>query len=428
MDNKHLFTAALGLVAPWSVVSIDFVEDQGSASGRLDIHIDFARGAELPCPECGTLCKAHDTKLQSWRHLDFFQHEAHLHARVPRVRCSVDGVKKVDVPWARPGSGFTLLFEALVLTLAPQMSMSALARLVREHDTRLWRVVDHYVLEARENVDMSDVTEIVVDETSRAKRHQYVSLFLEPESSASAETPRVIFVTEGKDHSVFHDFVADLKLHDGHVGSITDVCMDMSAAFRKGAAETMPLARVTYDRFHVMKLVNEAVDDARRRETKLEPQLKGTRYAWLKNPSKLTKKQCESVARLSQRNLKTAKAYHMRLNLQDLWAQPHLTATRTFLKRWCQWALKATARPKDPADVWILERMNTAANTLKDNATDVVNYFRRLLTSGVIEGVNSTIQAARSRARGYRNPRTFKMMIYLIAGKLDLGIKPIHSR
>lgn len=428
MDNTHLFTAALGLVAPWTVVSIDFAEENGSASGRLDIGIDFARGSQLPCPECSALCKAHDTKSQSWRHLDFFQHEAYLHARVPRVRCAVHGVKKVDVPWARPGSGFTLLFEALVLMLAPQMSMSALARLVREHDTRLWRVVDHYVSEARENVDMSDVSEIVVDETSRAKRHQYVSLFLEPASSGSAETPRVIFVTEGKTHRVFHDFVADFKLHAGHVGSITDVCMDMSAAFRKGAAETMPLARVTYDRFHVMKFVNEAVDDARRREAKLEPELKGTRYAWLKNPSKLTEKQRECVGRLSQRNLKTAKAYHLRLNLQDLWTQPRLTAARSFLKKWVRWALNATARPKDPAEVWVLEKMHTAATTLGDNVTDIVNYFRRRLTSGVIEGVNSMLQAARSRARGYRNSKTFKMMIYLIAGKLDLGIQSTHSR
>jgi len=90
----------------------------------------FGQGGRFTCPECGKGgCAAHDTTEKTWRHLDFFQHEAFLHARVPRVSCDGCGVKLVEVPWARTGSGFTLLFEALILALVKSMPVAAVARL-----------------------------------------------------------------------------------------------------------------------------------------------------------------------------------------------------------------------------------------------------------------------------------------------------------
>ncbi|MGH3702616.1 MAG: transposase family protein, partial [Pseudonocardiaceae bacterium] len=115
-----LFTAALGLSGPWRVTRSEF--DAGAT--QLDRYLDFARGARFACPakDCAQGCAAvHDTVEKTWRHLDFFQHTALLHARLPRVRCPGHGVRQVDVPWARPGSGFTVLFEALVLTFAAAM-------------------------------------------------------------------------------------------------------------------------------------------------------------------------------------------------------------------------------------------------------------------------------------------------------------------
>ncbi len=88
---------------------------------------DFERGARFGCPakDCGhDACEVHDTTDKTWRHLDFFQHKAFWHARLPRVRCPEHGVRQVSVPWARPGSGFTLLFEALVLSFAAAMPMA----------------------------------------------------------------------------------------------------------------------------------------------------------------------------------------------------------------------------------------------------------------------------------------------------------------
>ena len=272
MNTPNLFCAALGLSLPWRVVSVHFAPGESKERGKLEVRIDFERGSELPCPKCQKACKSYDTDEQSWRHLNFFEHETYLIARVPRVSCEAHGVLKADVPWARPGSGFTLLFEAYVMALAPEIPVAGLARMVGEHDTRLWRVVEWHVADARARVNMSEVVSVVVDETSRAKRYSYVSLFLEPKKldgeGKVVSDARVLFVTEGRSHDAFHRFVADLKAHGGKPEEVKDVCMDMSPSYQRGAAETLPWAAVTFDRFHVMKLISDALDDVRRLEHK----------------------------------------------------------------------------------------------------------------------------------------------------------------
>ena len=123
MEETKLFQAALGLQPPWFVKSCSFDVDEK----QLDVYLDFAPGAEFRCPHCGRSgCKAHDTLEKTWRHLNFFEHKAYLHARTPRIECPECGVKLVEVPSARPGAGFTLLFEAPVMGLAKEMPVNAI--------------------------------------------------------------------------------------------------------------------------------------------------------------------------------------------------------------------------------------------------------------------------------------------------------------
>jgi predicted RNA-binding Zn-ribbon protein involved in translation (DUF1610 family) len=114
MQDRDLFRLALGLAPPWLVERCEFDPEEK----RLDIFIDFTRGGEFGCPECGrTDCKAYDTQNRIWRHLNFFEHVTYFHVRTPRVECPDCGVKMVAVPWAREGSGFTLLSEVFILVL-----------------------------------------------------------------------------------------------------------------------------------------------------------------------------------------------------------------------------------------------------------------------------------------------------------------------
>lgn len=399
MRDTQLFEQALGLGLPWHVVRSEFDLERR----RLDVYLDFERGATFPCPECAAEgCKAYDSEERTWRHLNFFQHEAYLHARLPRVRCGACGVRQVEVPWARPGSGFTLLFEALVLALVREMPVRAVARIVGEHDTKIWRVVHHYVDEARSEADFSEVCAVGMDETASKRGHQYITLFMDLDAS------RLLFATDGKDASTLTAFRADLEAHNGRAGQIEELCLDMSPAFIKGAATEFPEASLTFDRFHVMQIVNNAVDTVRREERKSRPELKGTRYVWMKNPENLTKRQRESLAELDVRSLalKTARAYHLRLAFQELWSLEADEAVG-FIKRWYFWATHSRLKP-----------MADAALTIRRHQDGILRWFQSRVSNGLLEGVNSLVQAAKAKARGYRSTRNLIAIAYLIAGKL----------
>jgi len=338
--------------------------------------------------------------------LNFFQHEAYLSARVPRCNCGDCGVKTVDVPWARPGSGFTLLFEALVMVMAKAMPVKSIADLLKEHDTRLWRVLDHYVHQSRQGADFSAVTAVGMDETSSKRGHNYVSLFVDLESS------RVLFATEGKDASTLERFKTDLEAHHGDPSHIQEICCDMSPAFIKGVENHFPEAHLTFDKFHVLKILNEAVDEVRRQEQQDRPELKRTRYLWLKNPVNLKANQAATLDALQVKklNLKTARAYHIRMNFQEFWNQP-LQAAEVFLKKWYFWATHSRLKP-----------IKDAAYTMRRHWEGILRWFTSKINNGILEGINSLIQAAKARARGYRTVHNLITMIYLIGGKLDFRL------
>jgi transposase len=324
MDELLIFQAALGLTPPWHVVAVRFAEDKS----QLDIELDFAPGSQFPCPECGKLCGVHDTDHHTWRHLDFFQHKTYLRARTPRVKCDEHGVRTACVPWARAHSGFTLLLEALIVTYARNgVTTAAIGRMVGEHDTRIWRVLEHYVQAARARLDTSAVTRLGVDETSRAKGHKYISVFVDMQES------RIIYATEGKDHETVARFREDFELHGGCAANVAEVSMDMSKAFIKGVQEQFSDAKLTFDRFHVMQLANDAVDDVRREEQKHRPELKGSRLAWLKNYTNHTEVERELFEQLRGTTLKTARAWRLKDTLKALYDQPPELAEE-HLQRW----------------------------------------------------------------------------------------------
>ncbi len=221
MRDIDLFQLALGLVPPWMVTAADFDAERK----RLDIEIDFKVGGRFACPECGKAdCPVHDTVKKTWRHLNFFQHQAFLHARVARIDCPNCGVRLVNVPWARPGSGFTLLFEAFVMTLVKGMPVAAAARLVGEHDTRLWRVIQHYVETAVARMDLADLRRVAIDETAAKRGHDYISLFVD------IDARKVVYVAEGNDADTVARFADHVDDHNSDASRIKEVCIDMSPA------------------------------------------------------------------------------------------------------------------------------------------------------------------------------------------------------
>ena len=404
MQPEALFGMALGIVPPWEVTEVTFSKE----SNRLDITIDFQRGATFACPVCGALASAYDTTEKTWQHLHFFQYEAYLHARVPRVNCPNEGcgIKQVQVPWARAGSGFTLLFEALVMTMARDLPVNVMARLFSVTDTRLWRVINAYVETARAKEDFSDVKRIGVDETSVKKGHDYVSFFFD------LDKKKLLFGTEGKDNETVKAFVADLKKHGGDPEQITDAAIDMSKAFIKGIKEQLPNAVTTFDRFHLIKLMNEVMGKVRSDEARQFPEmLKKSRYLFLKNPEKLTPVEQERLdTMVANQCHKSVEAYTHKLNLQNVYFAESRQEAEALLKQWHKKTSKSS--------IGLIQKM---AKTVQDHWDGILSYFDSVLTTGFLEGINSLIQAAKARARGYRNPRNMISMAYLIAGKLKFN-------
>ena len=401
MRDTDLFQVALGVKPPWVVRKSEF----DAAAKRLDIYLDFARGSRFECPQCGTAdCPAYDSEEKTWRHLNFFQHEAHLHARVPRVTCKGCGFKQVSVPWARADSGFTLLFEALVMAMVQAMPVAVVARMVDEWDTRLWRIIHHYVERARARADHSDLTSVAFDETASRRGHNYVSLFVD------LVRRRVLFVAEGKDAGTVEAFAKDLAAHGGNPKAIAEVCIDMSPAFIAGIAQSLTNAQITFDKFHLVKLINEAVDAVRRTEQKSHAELKNSRYLWLRNPRNLSERQRTQLSSLSGSNLKTGRAYRIRLAFQELYAQPASSAA-LFLKKWYWWATHSRLPP-----------MIEAARMVKRHWNGILRWFHSKIANGIMEAINSLVQAAKAKARGYRSTRNLRAIIYLIAGKLELAL------
>lgn len=399
--TSKLFQRALDLEEPWQIISVKLTED----TKELHIYLDFTRGGRFQCPKCKRQeVTAYDSKEKIWRHLNFFQYKTYLHCPVPRIECPDCGIKTVDLPWARPGSGFTLLFEAFMMALSREMPVKAAARLVGEHDTRIWRIIHHYVDEARDKEFFADVHRVGIDETSRKRGHHYVTLFVDLDES------RVIYATEGKDSGTIGRFSNDFHDHGGDSGDVREVCCDMSPAFIFGVEACLPNADITFDRFHVMKIMNDAVDKVRREEQARQECLKRSRYVWLKNPENLTAKQRILLDELSQQNLQTARAYRIRLSLRDFWNQPESMA-EDYLKRWYFWATHSR-----------LEPVKQAAYTIKRHWEGIVNYSKSNITNGILEGINGLVQAARNKARGYRSVKNFIAIIYMIAGKLKFSI------
>ena len=188
------------------------------------------------------------------------------------------------------------------MTMAKDMPMNAIARLLGEHDTRLWRILHYYVEKAIETQDLSHVTRIGTDETSSKRGHNYVTIFMDTDQKV------VICATQVKNAETVKVCKEHLEAHGGCAENVKEVCIDMSPAFIKGFEDNFPKAAITFDKFHVIKNVNEAVDEVRRKEQKTCADLKHTRYIWLKNKINLTEEQKKSSGKLKDCDLQTAKA------------------------------------------------------------------------------------------------------------------------
>ncbi|MCP3380172.1 MULTISPECIES: ISL3 family transposase [unclassified Bradyrhizobium] len=399
MQNQ-LFESALGITKPWYVRGVDF----DAAKKVLTITVDFVAGTRFAVAGVAGVHPVHDTQIKRLRHLNFFQHECFLEVRTPRVKLPDGKVVLAEPAWFGKLAGFTLLFEALVLAMAQQMTFAAVAKLVDESWHRVHAICSRYVNLALAEADLSAVTAVAIDETSCRRGHNYLTI------TADTDERKVVFVTEGKDAKTVADFAADLAAHKGTAEQVRLVSIDMSPAFIKGVADHLPNARITFDKFHVVAHASTAVDKMRRLEQRTDPSLKGLRWTLLKDRGRLSDESRADLDTLIAQaaTKRTARAWLYREHLRDILDRKQINVVSAMLKQWCTNVLRSRVEP-----------MKEVARMIRKHFDGIVAWTQTRQTNGYIEALNGLFQAAKRKARGYTRFTTMRTVLFLIAGKLD---------
>ncbi|MBP6386390.1 MAG: ISL3 family transposase [Pseudarcicella sp.] len=400
MKSTEIFQLALGLQVPYKITQVAFQTEATNAKS-LHIYIDFERGSKF-MDEHQELCSVHDTIERTWRHLNFFQHECYLHCRVPRITSSTGKVVQVNVPWSRANSGFTLLFEAFAMQLIEcEMPVNKVGNTVNEYPNRIWTIFNFWINRAYNAANHSTVTQLGIDETSSKKGHNYITL------GVDLKGHNVIHAVAGKNAGTIAQIKDYLETKGCPKEQIEQVSIDLSPAFIQGATDNFPNASLTFDRFHLKKLLNEAMDEVRKNERKGHQDIKGHKYTFLKSNVNLSNRQREERDKLIILYPVLGEAYRLKELFDDFWTFKDIDEASAFLSFWSNMAIESKMQP-----------FIKFARTLKLHWTGIVNYIQTQITNAVLESINAKIQLAKKRARGYRNIDNLINMTYFIAGKL----------
>jgi len=406
MEDKALYSQILGIQPPWEIVDIDLDMKQE----RIDIFVEWPVHTDAPCPVCEkeVLCKVHDRRKERvWRHLDTCQMKTFIHSHIPRVKCPHHGIKTIHINWANEMVRFTHLFERLAIQmLKSSANRSQTAKVLRVSWDELNRIMSRAVDRGLSRRKNEFILSIGMDEKSFLSGHRYVTVMTDIQGK------RVIDVAENRDKDAVDTLWQELS--DEQRKNVQSVCMDFWKAYISGALRHVPQADIVYDRFHVTKHLNEAVDKVRKKEhremrQKKDTSLSGTKYLWLKNPENWTAKDEDRYAVLSENQLAVGRAWNRKELFRGFWSLTTINEAEAFFKRWYFSATHSRLKP-------IIE----VAKMLKRHIEGLLTWIKHHITNGLAEGLNSKIQQIKSIARGFRDFNNYQIAILFHLGGLDM--------
>ena len=413
MQDRELYATILGIAAPWRVKRVEV----RAGAEEVEVFVEHDE-TTLACAVCGASAAGYDTRERTWRHLDTCQYKTLLTAQVPRARCDEHGVHQIRVPWAEPGGRFTALFECLAIDWLREASITAVARRLRVSWDELDGIQQRAVERGLSRRKNEPLTHLGIDETAYQKRHEYVTVVTD------IVRARVLEVAEGRDETALEGFFSSLP--DDQRKNLVAVSMDMWRPFIKTTRQYVPDAdsKIAFDRFHVAKHLNEAVNSVRKREHRElhaegDERLLRTKFLWLMGPQRRKalpvhrKKQFSALRRCS---LKVARAWAIKEAARELWSyRTRAWAVRAW-KRWIGWAMRSR-----------LEPMRRAARMVRDHLRGIVNAIVLETTNAIAESLNAKIQWLKKMACGFRNRVRFRAAILFHCGRLDLYPRPLHT-
>ncbi len=403
-DAEQIYSKLLELKYPWMVdsVSID------SARKIVDVHVIHDKGEKLPCPECRRECMVYDhLRERVWRDLDSIGFKTFIHARPPRIQCPEHGIREAVMPLSERRSRFTLRFESRSIRVLQNMDIYNFTQIMDISWSQAWNIIDHAVKRGMSR-KTSHPRIIGIDDKSYRKGHKYITIVMDMEKDG------VDFISLDRRKSSLDAYYESLNESD--LSKISAVSMDMWDPYISSTLENVPDAhgKIVFDRFHVMRHVNEAVDSVRKEENrdlvkKGIMDLKGSRYIWLYSQENLPDKYRERYNALKNSDLRTGKAYSMKENIRNLWNCGSGEDAREYWKKWYSWIVHSS-----------IDAMKIVAKMMRVHIDKILNYFTHRITNAKAEGINSKIALIEKMAYGFRNRGHLKTAIYFKCGNLDL--------
>ena len=408
MKDIALDQQSLGDTKPWVVIEVNMdVPNQ-----TIEVGLSLPPDAIWACPVCKSRMHIKEWRERRWRHLDSCQFKTVLKAKVPEVECQEHGSQTVQVPWAEGKSRFTLFFERLAIEVLLACNANKSSELLDIS----WDEADGIKRRAvRRGIDrrtLEGLEYVCVDEKAVGRGHDYVTIV----TGIISGLPKVLYIGDGKGEESLNDFW-NLLGPEG-CARIRAVSMDMGKAYQSSARRYCPQAELIFDPFHIMKMINKAVDSVRRLEivigTKKEKAtLKGTRPLWLWGEENLPQCHVDRFEELKHSSLRTARAWR----LKELWRTfkqcINVSDALAFFHKWYVLAIRSK-----------LEPIKAVARTMKDHLAGIVSIFTHGFCNAIAEGVNSRIQLLVQKSCGYRNRERLKTDILFHFGGLDLNPLP----
>jgi len=400
-EVSDLFEHLLNFGEQWEVTKID-VDD---VHQQVEVYVEYT-ASKAKCPETGDLLPIYDhRKPRRWRHLNIMQYQTWIVCSLPRVKDAAGNVKTVKAPWADSNQRFTFWFEALAIRVAQlTKSPTKTAGFLQSSYDVITGILDRAVARGmkRRNAQEHTVRTLSMDEKAFRRGHDYITIVSCP------QTGQVYDVCLGRKQSDTEELLEEIDQQIG-LDQVEAVSIDMWKAYINSVESTLPGARIVHDKFHVIAWLNKALDQVRRAEAKSEPELKNTRYLWLKNQQNHSDKQAENFKRVSQLNLVTAQAWQIKENFKALY---HQNSPIEGYHYFCQWFEDVASKG--------ITACKKVAQMCKTHLMGILNYINYPITNSRAEQVNSKIQQVKSISKGYRNFGNFRTAILFYFGKLDL--------
>jgi transposase len=369
-------------------------------AGGVVVRIEAPRES-LRCAGCGGRhlhVVEHFTRR--WRTLPIGAGPVWLEMDVPKVECQICGARRrVAVTFAEPRRHHTRSLERYVVGLLRSMTPQDVAR----HLGLSWKVANDIQKRRLERSfgrpRLKHLERIAIDEIHLGRRHRFVTLVLDLDTGA------IVFVGRGKGAEALKPFWKRLRSSGARVRA---VATDMSPAYIAAVRANLPRARLVFDRFHLVKLLNERLTELRRQLYReavgpLGKQvLKGTRWLLLKNPENLDDErgERERLDEALRLNHSLAVAYYLKEDLRRFWEQPGHHAAQRFLTSWC--------RRAESSGIRLLQKF---AKTLRIHRRGLLAWYAEPISTGPLEGVNNRIKLLQRRSYGYRDLELFELRL-----------------